>query len=146
MMAVMAAGLWTLWTDKIPLEVFQDTPSRFISVNVPYPASSPEETEETIVIKIEEAIQQVGGIKHVNSTAGSGGGNSRSSASKHTSTATVPQRSHPRARRRRAGHPAPMSAGGADHGCTTVIVSGTARPTPRSCGRYMSSTIGGGTV
>ncbi|NLT69694.1 MAG: efflux RND transporter permease subunit [Verrucomicrobiaceae bacterium] len=74
MMAVMAAGLWTLWSDKIPLEVFQDTPSRFISVNVPYPASSPEETEETIVIKIEEAIQQVGGIKHVNSTAGSGGG------------------------------------------------------------------------
>jgi multidrug efflux pump subunit AcrB len=74
MMAVMAAGLWTLWMDKIPLEVFQDTPSRFISVNVPYPASSPEETEETIVIKIEEAIQQVGGIKHVNSTAGSSGG------------------------------------------------------------------------
>ncbi|MEQ1839390.1 MAG: efflux RND transporter permease subunit, partial [Verrucomicrobiales bacterium] len=74
MMAVMAAGIWTLWMDKIPLEVFQDTPSRFISVNVPYPASSPEETEETIVIKIEEAIQQVGGIKHVNSTAGSSGG------------------------------------------------------------------------
>ncbi len=74
MMAVMAAGLWTLWMDKIPLEVFQDTPSRYISVNVPYPASSPEETEETIVLKIEEAIQQVGGIKHINSTAGSNGG------------------------------------------------------------------------
>jgi multidrug efflux pump subunit AcrB len=43
-------------------------------VNVPYPASSPDETEETIVLKIEEAIQQVGGIKHVNSTAGSSGG------------------------------------------------------------------------
>jgi multidrug efflux pump subunit AcrB len=74
MLAVMAAGAWTLYQDKIPLEVFQDMPSRFISVNVPYPASSPEETEETIVLKIEEAIQQVGGIKHVNSTAGSGGG------------------------------------------------------------------------
>jgi len=74
MLTVMAAGIWTLWMDKIPLEVFQDTPSRFISVNVPYPASSPEETEETIVLKIEEAIQQVGGIKHINSTAGSNGG------------------------------------------------------------------------
>jgi multidrug efflux pump subunit AcrB len=74
MMAVIAVGVWTLWNDKVPLEVFQDMPSRFISVNVPYPASSPEETEETIVVKIEEAIQQVGGIKHVNSTAGSGGG------------------------------------------------------------------------
>jgi multidrug efflux pump subunit AcrB len=74
MLAVMIAGAWTLWQDKIPLEVFQDVPSRFISVNVPYPASSPEEVEETIVLKIEEAIQQVGGIKHINSTAGSGGG------------------------------------------------------------------------
>jgi len=74
MFAVMGAGLYTLWKDKIPLEVFQDVPSRFISVTVPYPASSPEETEETIVLKIEEAIQQVGGIKHVNSTAGSSGG------------------------------------------------------------------------
>jgi len=70
----MVAGGWTLYQDKIPLEVFQDMPSRFISVNVPYPASSPEETEETIVLKIEEAIQQVGGIKHINSTAGSSGG------------------------------------------------------------------------
>jgi multidrug efflux pump subunit AcrB len=74
MLAVMIAGAWTLWQDKIPLEVFQDVPSRFISINVPYPASSPEEVEETIVLKIEEAIQQVGGIKHINSTAGSGGG------------------------------------------------------------------------
>ena len=62
MLAVMVAGIWTLWMDKIPIEVFQDVPSRFISINVPYPASSPEETEETIVVKIEEAIQQVGGI------------------------------------------------------------------------------------
>lgn len=74
MLAVMIAGMWTLWMDKIPLEVFQDVPSRFISISVPYPASSPEEVEETIVLKIEEAIQQVGGIKHINSTAGSGGG------------------------------------------------------------------------
>lgn len=72
--AVMAAGVWTLWRDRIPLEVFQDVPSRFVSVNVPYPASSPEETEETIVLKIEEALQPVGGIKQILSTAGSSGG------------------------------------------------------------------------
>jgi len=35
MLAVMTAGIWTLWRDKIPLEVFQDVSSRFISVNVP---------------------------------------------------------------------------------------------------------------
>ncbi len=32
------------------------------------------------------------------------------------------------------------------HGCTTVILSGTDLPTPRSSGRYMSSTSGGGAV
>jgi len=74
MLSVMVAGIWTLANDKIPLEVFQDVPSRFISVNVPYPASSPDETEETIVLKIEEALQPVGGIKHLNSTASSSGG------------------------------------------------------------------------
>lgn len=74
MFAVMIAGGWTLWQDKIPVEVFSDTPSRFISINVPYPAATPEEVEETIVLKIEEAIQQVGGIKHVNSTASASGG------------------------------------------------------------------------
>lgn len=74
MLAIMAAGAWTLYQDKIPVEVFPDQPSRFISINVPYPASSPDEVEETIVLKIEEAIQQVGGIKHVNSTAGASGG------------------------------------------------------------------------
>ena len=74
MLSVMVAGVWTLANDKIPLEVFQDVPSRFISVNVPYPASSPDETEETIVLKIEEALQPVGGIKHLNSTASSSGG------------------------------------------------------------------------
>jgi multidrug efflux pump subunit AcrB len=74
MLAVMVAGIWTLANDKIPLEVFQDMPSRFISVNVPYPGSSPDETEETIVLKIEEALQPVGGIKHINSTASSSGG------------------------------------------------------------------------
>lgn len=31
-------------------------------------------------------------------------------------------------------------------GCTTVIVAGVDLPTPRNCGRYMSSTSDGGTV
>ncbi|GAE49167.1 hypothetical protein F6Y24_06485 [Xanthomonas arboricola pv. pruni] len=32
------------------------------------------------------------------------------------------------------------------YGCTTVSVAGVLRPTPRSSGRYMSSTNDGGTV
>lgn len=74
MFVAMLAGVWTLFSDRIPLEVFPDRPSRMISVTVPYPASAPEEVEEGIVLKIEEAIEQVGSIKHINSTASSNGG------------------------------------------------------------------------
>lgn len=74
MVVAMVAGVWTLWSDRIPLEVFPDWPARTISITVPYPASAPEEVEESIVLKIEEAIQQVGSIKQVNSTASSNGG------------------------------------------------------------------------
>lgn len=44
----------------------------------------------------------------------------------------------PFSRRRRAN--------ASPYGCTTVIVAGVLRPTPRSSGRYMSSTSEGGTV
>lgn len=74
MLAVIGLGGWTLWTGRIPLEVFPDMPSRFISVNVPYPGATPEEVEETIVLRIEEAIQQVTGIKRIVSSASSSGG------------------------------------------------------------------------
>ncbi len=73
MMAVIVAGAWTLWAGRIPLEVFPEVPSRIVNINVPYPASDPEEVEEMIVIKIEEAIQNVAGIKHINSLASSSG-------------------------------------------------------------------------
>ena len=73
MFAVIAAGAVTLWSGKIPLEVFPEVPSRIVNISVPYPASAPEEVEEMIVLKIEEAIQQVSGIKHINSTASSNG-------------------------------------------------------------------------
>jgi multidrug efflux pump subunit AcrB len=75
MLAVMGFGAWTLVSERIPIEVFPDMPSRFISVNVPYPGATPEEVEETIVLRIEDAIQQVAGIKRIVSTASSSGGN-----------------------------------------------------------------------
>jgi multidrug efflux pump subunit AcrB len=73
MFGTMMAGALTLQTGRIPLEVFPDTPPRWINVNVPYPGSTPEEVEETIVLKIEEAIMQVQGIKRLRSSAGSSG-------------------------------------------------------------------------
>ena len=74
MFAVMGAGMWTLLSDRIPLEVFPDMPSRWIQVTVPYPGGTPEETEESIVLRLEEAIQPVGGIEQIIATARSSSG------------------------------------------------------------------------
>lgn len=73
MIGITMAGVATLLSNRIPLEVFPDFPDRTITVNVPYPAATPDETEEMIVLKVEDAIQQVQGIKHIYSTAGSSG-------------------------------------------------------------------------
>lgn len=50
-------------------------------------------------------------------------------------------------RKRERGWRAPRAMEGCLYfGCTTVIVAGVDLPTPRNCGRYMSSTSDGGTV
>jgi multidrug efflux pump subunit AcrB len=58
MLAIMGLGLWTLLTGRIPLEVFPDMPSRFLSVNVPYPGATPEEVEEEIA-QLEAVLRAV---------------------------------------------------------------------------------------
>ena len=45
-----------------------------ISVSVPYRGSTPAEVEESIVVKIEESIQDIQGIKKITSTAAEGAG------------------------------------------------------------------------
>ena len=74
MLGILVVGAATLKWGQIPLEVFPDFPDHLITMNVPYPAATPDETEEMIVLKVEEAIQQVQGIEHIYSTAGSSGG------------------------------------------------------------------------
>ena len=74
MVGIVMAGMFVLNSGMIPLEVFPDFPDRTITVTVPYPGATPDETEELIVVKVEEAIEQVQGIEHIYSTAGSSGG------------------------------------------------------------------------
>src|SRR5690606_17845733 len=45
-----------------------------LTITVPYPGSSPEEVEDGVIIKIEEAIQDIEGIKEIRSTASEGRG------------------------------------------------------------------------
>lgn len=74
MVAIVLAGVYALTSRKIPLEVFPEFESRNISISVPYRGATPEEVEETVVIRIEEAISDVEGIEEMMSTASSSSG------------------------------------------------------------------------
>lgn len=59
---------------NIKKEVFPTFPSEVMTVIVPYPGSAPEEVEEGIIVKVEEAIQDLDGIKEIRSEAMEGAG------------------------------------------------------------------------
>ncbi|MDF1861633.1 MAG: efflux RND transporter permease subunit [Verrucomicrobiales bacterium] len=75
LLAIVLAGVYALMSRKIPLEVFPEFESRNISISVSYRGATPEEVEESVVIRVEEAISDVEGIKDMFSTANSSGGN-----------------------------------------------------------------------
>ena len=68
MVTLLGLGGWAL-TAKIPLEVFPAFELRTVTVRVPFPGATPAEVEEGITVKIEEAIQDLEGIKQLRSTA-----------------------------------------------------------------------------
>jgi len=74
LLGIVLAGIYALTSRKIPLEVFPEFESRNISISVPYRGATPEEVEETVVIRIEEAISDVEGIEEMFSTASSSSG------------------------------------------------------------------------
>ncbi|WP_372748491.1 efflux RND transporter permease subunit [Litorivivens sp.] len=67
MAVVMIAGLISLF--ELRKEVFPTFPTEMIRITVPYPGSSPGEVEEGILIKIEEALQDMEGIEEMTSEA-----------------------------------------------------------------------------
>ena len=75
LVGIVLAGAYALTSKKIPLEVFPEFESRTISVSVNYRGATPEEVEESVVIRVEEAISDVEGIEDMLSTANSSGGN-----------------------------------------------------------------------
>ena len=72
MIAVMAVGLYC--ARNIHRDVFPDFDLDMVLVSVPYPGAAPEEVEEGICQKIEEAVRTVEGIKKITSTAAEGVG------------------------------------------------------------------------
>lgn len=67
MLVIVVGGLLTL--PSIPQEVFPEFDSGVITITVPFPGAAPEEVEEGVVIRVEEAIQDLEGIKEIRSVS-----------------------------------------------------------------------------
>jgi len=72
MLVFVVGGL--LLGPKVKQEVFPEVNLDWISVTVPYPGAGPEEVEEGILLKIEENLTGVDGIKQIKATASEGMG------------------------------------------------------------------------
>jgi multidrug efflux pump subunit AcrB len=73
MAAILGAGAYSLWT-KMILQEFPDYPSRVINVQVTYRGSTPTEIEESIVVRLEEELFDLEGLKEMESRASSNAG------------------------------------------------------------------------
>ena len=69
MATIAIAGIYTLSTGRIPVEVFPSFEEDWVNIGVTYRGATPEEVEESIVVKIDEAIVDVEGIERIVSTA-----------------------------------------------------------------------------
>ena len=72
MFFILIAGFFSLTT--LVQEVFPEISMDRVHISVPYPGATPDEIEESIVLKIEEQIEGVEGLKQVRSTVSEGGG------------------------------------------------------------------------
>ena len=72
MVFIVASGIIAVTT--VREEVFPEIELDRINIQVPYLGAAPEEVEEAITIRIEEAIQGLDGIKQIQSTAAEGMG------------------------------------------------------------------------
>ncbi|MBN2069410.1 MAG: efflux RND transporter permease subunit [Opitutales bacterium] len=75
MFGIVFMGVLSL--GSIKKEFFPTTTLESVTVEVAYPGAAPEEVEEGIVVKIEEAVQDLDGIDEMTSTASEGFGSVR---------------------------------------------------------------------
>ncbi len=67
MFLILAGGLVIL--PQIKEEVFPEFSTDLVNISVLYPGAAPEEVEEGVCVRIEEAIQSLTGVKRITSTA-----------------------------------------------------------------------------
>lgn len=73
MAAILGSGAYSLF-NKMVFQEFPDYPSRNINVSVQYRGSTPTEVEESIVVRLEEVLFDLEGLKEMDSRASSNSG------------------------------------------------------------------------
>jgi multidrug efflux pump subunit AcrB len=71
MLVIVVAGLYSL-SNKIPVDLFPEFEINTVQVSTVLPGASPQEVEEGLTIKIEEAIQDIPGIRVMTSRSNEG--------------------------------------------------------------------------
>jgi len=74
MLMALIVAIGAISLGRVGIEVLPELDPKLISVTVPYPGASPDEVEESICARIEEAIADVDGIEELRSTAAENGG------------------------------------------------------------------------
>ena len=71
LVTIVLLGVFSL-KNKIPLEIFPSFESDIISVNVTLRGATPEDVEQGVTIRVEEAVQDLEGIERITSTSNEG--------------------------------------------------------------------------
>lgn len=72
MALIIVGGLFGL--SKVQKEMFPEIELNIISIQVPFPGAAPQEVEQGVIVLIEDAIEDIDGIKRISSTAREGMG------------------------------------------------------------------------
>lgn len=65
--AILGFGIWTALT--VRKEAFPSFDAKSVNIEVPFRGGTPEDVERGVVLKIEESLENVDGIEHINSTS-----------------------------------------------------------------------------
>jgi multidrug efflux pump subunit AcrB len=71
MVFIMFMGLWSL-VERIPLEIFPEFERDVVNITLTYRGATPAEVEESVVVRVEEAIEDLQGIEKITSNANEG--------------------------------------------------------------------------
>jgi len=73
MLAIIGLGIYSLWS-LIKKESFPEFVRNQIQVQVPYRGATPEEVEQGVILRVEEAVKSIEGVREISSFAGEGSG------------------------------------------------------------------------